>query len=363
MKKTLLYISCIAGIFSLASCSEKFDVAAPYKQVTVVTGFLDLTDTAQYIRIEKGFLDNDKSSIDMAKVADSSYFDSIQVQLKEMIPQNPTPVNVYTLPLVDMDKEGYPKAEGTFFTTPNYAYKFKQQLNPAHKYRLVITNFKTKEVDSAETAIIDTAYQNFSVIEFSPDFPSARTVSIASKNANNKFSLSGTVTPLGDENQVPAGIAVIESVIDFYYRDSFANTGLTQSHKITWSNVPADIIFHTTSFDYTLQNTLFYDFFKDNISPSTDIRNEFRIMDSFQVNLYAGSHDYYVYKQVTGAQNNGLTGGEIKPNYSNIKGGTVLGLYSTRVNKLGTGFHFEISPTLDSLRADSRTAPINFTRP
>jgi hypothetical protein len=260
-----------------------------------------------------------------------------------------------------MDKEGYPKADGAFFTAPNYAYKFKQTLNPAHKYRLVITNFKTKEVDSAETAIIDTAYQNFSVTEFL--FPSAKTVSISHKNSNNKFSLSGNVTPQGDSNQVPAGIASLEGVIDFYYRDSFVNTGNTVSHVLEWSDIPATVSFHTTSFDYTIANTSFYDFFAANISPSPDIRNEFRIIDSFHVNLFAGSYDYYVYKQVTGAQSNSLTGGEIKPNYSNIKGGTVLGLYSTRVNKLGMGFHFEISPTIDSLRADSRTAPINFTRP
>lgn len=361
MKRTLLYISCLAGILSLASCSEKFDVAAPYKSVTVVTAFLDLSDTAQYIRIEKGFLDNDKSALDMAKIADSSYYSDLDVKIKEMIPQNPNPVNVYTLPLVDMDKEGYPKTDGAFFTSPNMAYKFKQPLVAAHRYRLVITNNKTGEVDSAETAIIDTAYQNFSVTEFM--FPQAKTISIAHKNPNNKFSLSGNVTPQGDSTQAPAGIAVLEGVLDFYYRDSFANTGTTVSHVIEWSNPPADISFHSTSFEYKIQNTAFYDFFQANIPASDDIRNRFRIIDSFQVHLYAGSYDYYIYKQVTGAQTSSLTGGEIKPLYSNIRGGTVLGLYSTRVNKLGTGFKLEISPTIDSLRADPRTYPINFTRP
>jgi len=362
MKKTLLYAFGIASILGITSCSEKFDVAAPYKNVSIITGFLDISDTAHYIRIEKGFMDNDKSGLDMAQVPDSSYYADLDVKIKEIVPMNPVPLNTFTLQLVNMADEGYPKAlTGAFFTTPSYAYKLKQALNPAHRYRLVVTNNKSHEVDSAETSIIDTAYSHFSVTEFL--FPQTKTVSIARRNANNKFTLSGTIVSPGDSNQVPAGIAVIEGSLEFFYRDSFASTGITVSHTLTWSNIPADIIFHTSSFEYKIQNTSFYDFFHDNIPASDDIREKFRIIDSFQPHLYAGSYDYYIYKQVTGAQANSLTGGEIKPNYSNIKGGAVLGLYATRADKLGTGFKLEISPTIDSLRADPRTAPINFTRP
>ena len=361
MRKTLLYAFCLAGILGAASCSEKFNVAAPYKNVTVVTGFLNISDTAHYIRIEKGFMNQDKSGVDMAKIADSSFYSDLDVKVKEVIPGNANPVNTFTLTRVNMADEGYPKDAGAFFTSPSYSYKFKAALNPMHRYRLVITNNTSHEVDSAETGIIDTAYASFNVTEFFS--PSLKTISIAKKNANNKFGLQGNIISPGDSNEAPAGIKILECAMRFYYRDSFASTGVKVAHIIDWQTVPADITYHTTSFELKVQNTSFYDFFQQNIPASGDIREEFRKIDSFEVFLYAGSKDYATYKEVTGAQANGLTGGEIKPNYSNIKGGTVLGLYTTRVLKTGYDFRLEVSPTIDSLRADPRTSAINFDRP
>ncbi len=361
MRRTLLYAVCLAGILGAASCSEKFDIAAPYKNVTVVYSFINLSDTAHYVRIEKGFMNQDKSGVDMAKIADSSYYADLDVKVKEMVPGNPNPFATFTLTRVNMADENYPKDAGAFFTSPSYAYKFKAPLNPAHRYRLVITNNQSHEVDSAETGIIDTAYTHFNVTEFFQ--PSLKTISIAKKNSNNKFGLQGTIVSPGDSSEAPAGIKVLECAMRFFYRDSFASGAPQKSHVIDWQTVPADITYHTSSFELKVLNTVFYDFFQEHIPASTDIREEFRKIDSFQVYLYAGSKDYATYKEVTGAQSNGLTGGEIKPNYSNIKGGTVLGLYTTRALKTGYSFKLEISPTIDSLRADPRTSAINFDRP
>lgn len=363
MRKTLLYISGIALAFGFASCSEKFDVAAPYKNVTIVTGFMDIRDTAHYIRIEKGYLDNNKSGLDMAKVADSSYYANIDVKIKEINPLTKVVVNTFTLSRVDMNNEGYPKDSGTFFNTPNYAYKLKQALHPQYKYRLVITNNDSHEVDSAETAIIDTAATGshfFIPIIETPTQP--YTINI-SRKINAKQNFSGSIVGNTQPDTVPAGIYAMECLMKFYYRDSNSNNQQTTSHVITWNNMPALITVKATSFDFSLENTAFYDFFSQNIPASPDIHSVWRLLDSCDLYLYAGSHDYYIYKQVVGAQESSLTGGEIKPNYSNIKGGTVLGLYTTRTYKVGHSIKFEAPASIDSLRGDSRTSAINFTVP
>ncbi|MBS1584085.1 MAG: DUF4249 family protein [Bacteroidetes bacterium] len=363
MRKTLLYISGIALAFIFASCSEKFDVAAPYKNVTIVTGFMDIRDTAHYIRIEKGFLDNNKSGLDMAKVADSSYYANIDVKIKEIDPGTSAVVNTFTLPRVDMNNEGYPKDSGTFFNTPNYAYKFKQPLHPQYKYRLVITNNDSHEVDSAETAIIDTAVSGNHFFVPIIETPTQPYVINISHRINAKQAFSGTIVGNTQPDAVPAGIYTMECLMKIYYRDSNSNTNQTASHVLTWNNVPATITIRSASFDFTLENTTFYDFFQENITATPDIHSVWRLLDSCDLYLYAGSHDYYTYKQVVGAQQSSLTGGEIKPNYSNIKGGVVLGLYTTRTYKVGKAIKFVVPASIDSLRADPRTSAINFTVP
>lgn len=361
MRKTLLYISGIALSLGFASCSEKFNVAAPYKNVTIVTGFMDIRDTAHYIRIEKGFLDNNKSGLDMAKQYDSSYYTNIDVKIKEIDPLTRNTVNTYTLQRVDMNLEGYPKDSGVFFTGPNYAYKLKQPLHPQYKYRLVITNNDSHEVDSAETAIIDTSVSANHFFVPIIETPNQAYVINISRRVNAKQIFSGSIVGNTQPDTVPAGIYTMECLMNIYYHDSNSNNQQTTPHMLTWSNVPAVITVRSTSFDFSLENTRFYDFFKENIPATPDVHSIWRLLDSCDLYLYAGSRDYNTYKQVVGAQESSLTGGEIKPNYSNIKGGTVLGLYTTRTYKVGKGIKFETPTSIDSLRADSRTSAINFT--
>src|SRR5690606_21255581 len=131
MKKILFSVLSLAFVFGIQSCSEDFEVTAPYKDVTLVYGLLNMQDTAHYIRIQKAFLDENKNAFDMARQADSSFYreSDLEVVMKEIA--NGAMVGA-PIPLsrVDMNLEGYPKKEGVFFTAPNYGYKFKKGLNP-----------------------------------------------------------------------------------------------------------------------------------------------------------------------------------------------------------------------------------------
>ena len=84
MKKLVLSAIGLAVMLGLHSCSEDFEITAPYKDITVAYGILNITDTAHYIRIQKAFLDENKSAIDMAKVADSNFYAQLDVKVKEI---------------------------------------------------------------------------------------------------------------------------------------------------------------------------------------------------------------------------------------------------------------------------------------
>ena len=71
MKKLLLLLP--FGLL-LSACSNDFEVTAPWKDIPVVYAILSPQDTAHYIRIEKAFIDPDKSALEIARIPDSLYY-------------------------------------------------------------------------------------------------------------------------------------------------------------------------------------------------------------------------------------------------------------------------------------------------
>ena len=79
MKKCLgIFIASMIAL-GMGSCSEDFDIAAPYKDITVVYGLMNIGEPVQYIRIQKAFLDPNKSALEVAKIPDSNYYRNITV--------------------------------------------------------------------------------------------------------------------------------------------------------------------------------------------------------------------------------------------------------------------------------------------
>ena len=51
----LFVLLCVMQLVS--SCSKDFKIDAPYKDITIVYGLLNISDTAHYVIIHKAFLD------------------------------------------------------------------------------------------------------------------------------------------------------------------------------------------------------------------------------------------------------------------------------------------------------------------
>ena len=71
----------IYGILLFSACSEDFILTEPWKDIPVVYGLINRVDSAQYIRVEKLFVDENIPAVDMAKVADSIYYKNAKVYL------------------------------------------------------------------------------------------------------------------------------------------------------------------------------------------------------------------------------------------------------------------------------------------
>jgi len=346
-----LLLPLLAASLLLSSCSEKFDVAAPYKDITVVYGYLDMSDTAHYVRIQKAFLDENKNAVDMAKVSDSSFFSDIDVSIERYtVGTNPAFVNSFPLTKVDLTAEGYPKQPGTFFDAPNYAYKFSNPLEQQYIYRLKIKHKTSGNVDSADAPVIYNQkiapYGGFYVDLLDNSSSNLYGLVFFSTIANRGFTIDANYTPVagyaynGEES--PAQIA--QAIIRFNWADSNAVTGAKTYHSYDFDAGYAPVDKKTVTF--SLKNQTMFSAIASGLGAAP--ANTYRLFEPCDLTIYLSTSDYSKYQQAMLFQGTGLTASEISPVYTNIKGKDALGLFTSRAKKTGKIIISDM--TVDSLR-------------
>jgi hypothetical protein len=340
MKKIFLAAVALFGTLGFYSCSDDFEVGAPYKNVTFVYGLLNVNDTAHYIRIQKAFFDEKKSAFSLAKVADSSFYSDLQVLVREMNGGNV----VKNIPLtrVNLNDEGIIKDTGSFFTAPHYAYKFKEGLNTSHSYRLVINNSSLGLSDSSEINLVDTA--NFSI-------PSA-----GQTNYFLNFSDTKPVNPVKSYFLclTPDNAAMVEGKIRFYWMDKNLATGQETDHTAEYIFSTGAATAGSTSIFCT--NLSIYYFLQNTIGKAP--QNVVRYMDSCDLTVSMGGEDLYRYFNVANSADGGLTADLISPLFTNMAGKDVYGIFSSRTSKVYRNIPLSL-PTIDSFIVNPITKDLN----
>lgn len=345
MKKLIPILALMATV-GLYSCEEDFDVAAPYKQITVAYGILDMADTAHYIRVQKAFMDENKSAIEMSKEPDSSFYNQLDVKIVEYLGN--TAAQTITLQKVDLNAEGYTKLNSaedqSFFTSPNYGYKFKHQLNPAREYRLIITNPNTGKVDSSDLIGIvsnDTLdnVQGFDVNEFG----------FAQYSLN--FSRTSPTATTTFYVNTPVNGYVLEGYIRFHYLERNVVTN-AEERKFVDYNFSTLNTLPSEPYQPSVQNLSILSYLRDAIGVAP--ANTERYMDSCDIFFYAGSKELYSYQFINQTQGGSLTNDNIQPNYTNMVSDDAFGIVGSRAMRLYENAALT-NPTLDTLMNNSIT--------
>lgn len=337
---TMKYSCFILGLFLLLqACSTDFKVGAPYKEVTVAYGLLSKSDTANYIKITKGFFDETISNLVVATKLDSLYFKDLSVTIEEL--NNGSVVGTFTLPLVDVIQEGYIKQPGTFVDSPNYAYKFKHNLDPARTYRLKIKNNITGKEVEAETPIISDLSNQFSITNPFTAF--------------DKLNFSDPIQSYTFSWTSPANAVFFDVVLRFYYQEKNTNT-LVVEYKYKDLPLLKNVLANGGNTSAQMKNIDFFRILNSELKqPASYIS---RYVDTPDLMIMGGGDVLKTYIDVNGAQG-GITYDQIKPNYTNFKGENILGLFSTRVTKYLRQIAFTPS-TVDSIINGSYTKNLNF---
>lgn len=146
----LLYIFLLALV--VWSCDNDLNILEDEKDIPVVYGILSISDSAQYIRIERAFIDGETSAFELAQNPDEFYYENINVSIR-----HENTGAEYPLVRVNGNDEGYVRDEGVFAQDPNYLYKIDSDdidLIEDTEYTLLIDRGDSLPVVNATTRLV-----------------------------------------------------------------------------------------------------------------------------------------------------------------------------------------------------------------
>jgi len=320
----LIFALFIAG-FIFSGCDNELDLVADYEEFPVVYGLIDLADTAQYIRVERVFVDKNTSATILAQNPDSLYYDNITVKLVNL-----QSGEEHILTKVDGNEEGYVRDTGAFAQTPNFLYKLPTSALDVESEELLeiqIEGIYDEEVVSATTDIVEAPFfaspQQDGVVSFLPD----RRIAIG-------------WNPKADNSVI--------FTVSFYFNIREERNGVIEDKRLHWI---VDAATEKTLIEAFGRD--FYSFLRGNLDINEDISRSFM---SCEFELIAGNQNIADYIRV-GQANLGITSSGEVPKFTNMSRG--LGIFGSKYTVLRTNIDLN-AETLDSLRNGSITDVLNF---
>lgn len=342
MKKLLILLPLLALL--LVRCSNDFDVAAPWKEVPVVYAILSAKDSAQYVRIEKAFLDPQTSALEIAQIADSLYYPADAIMVFLVRTSNNSQVQ---LTRVDGNLEGFPRRSGIFATQPNWLYKVKtpagQGLALGEKYRLIIKRADGKPDITAETTIPeDFTFQVPSPLQQPPllNFLNSVPTAINWRSDVNAVYFNGTFT-IRYREEAPNGTVLAHKTHIWKAFTNQKNTGIVNNGRVSGK---AEIVSED-----------FFRFLADSI-PKVVNNDRYRYFELSDLTLEGGGKEIDQYLSTISVAS-GITSAETIPSYSNISEG--YGIFTSKNTTTLKNIKIE-SKTVDAMNNNNLTVDLNF---
>jgi len=163
MRPCFRYLFPLLCVFLLNACSNDLDVLASYEENASVYCLLDPNQTWQFIKINKVFVNPNAKASDVAKIADSLYFDSIKPEIVELETGRRFLLQKANIALKD---------SGYFANSPNYIYVTNQRIYNTYTYQFEMTLPQSGKKVIAKTNIVNTPFVAY------PVSPAQRIISI-----------------------------------------------------------------------------------------------------------------------------------------------------------------------------------------
>lgn len=309
--RVLLFFTCF---MVLNSCDNDLDLVADYKDIPVVYALVNPSDTAQYFRVERVFVDPETSALEIAQNPDSLYYENLSVQL--IRPNG----NAVSLERVDGNQEGFVREEGVFASSPNILYKVKTSelgaLQDGNQIDLQIDRQDESPLITATTTIVGETDLLFPRSETNITFEYDRDILFRWKGSSS---------------------AEIYNVTMLMYVQEFDGSELTE--KVLTYPIAKNV----TDQEFEFLGLNFFSFLASNLDPDPNIIARF--FNGIDVIVTAGGSELAQIVRLNLA-NTGITSSQAIPTFSNVSEG--LGIFTAIDQTVERGFG--IAPiTRDSL--------------
>ncbi len=345
----LLFLSILANFLSIfSSCSNDLEVVEAGKQVPVVYGFLNMADSATYIRVEKSFVNATIGAPELAKVADSLYYKDITVWLVRV---NNARIDSFQLTRVDGNLEGYPRDSGAFARTPNTLYKINNsilRMVANERWRITVRQ-GTKILTQATASVVG----NFTLDTTSPQLDSP----YVGMTENSKLSFNIQPADIQTSNFDVTG-RFFDLSMTIFYEESTDGTTFSPK-KLDWQllrNRARQRLGSSWERDVTLERAGLdmLRFMANSIPKGGSVIRRFK---SFDVRIDIGSEEINAFTSIAAA-NAGITGSQTLPTYTNLTNGA-FGLFASRNHIVQKNYRFGPS-AMRLLRESDITKDLNF---
>ena len=309
------------------SCDNELDLVEEKEEIPVVYGLISPSDSAQYIRLERAFVDNTTSALILAQNPDSLYYPNASVSLIRTSNEER-----FELERVDGNDDGYPREDGVFAKSPNYLYKIlstDMQIAPGETYGLEVVYDESLPPLTAQTVMLDTA-------------------SLVLPNLNRNLGLvsnSGFRVQISRSNSAKVHdvfmiFHYVERVPGSTQVEKSFTTRLARNFEELSFEVPSDEVYLRIA-----QNIPFID-------------GAERRFTGIQMRIDAGGEELLEYLNI-GQANLGITSSQAIPTYTNLSTG--VGFYSSRSTYISPRITELSGPSADSLVNGSFTRNLNFS--
>jgi len=298
-------ISMLTLIISLVGCNEEIELSTDFQETAIIYGLLDQSEQIHYIKINRAFI-GPGSSIDIAKIPDSSYFKNVEAKISELGTNR-----VWTLRDTVI---GNKDQNGVFYAPEQKLYYFDTKttpLNPAYSYKLTVTIDKglaSEFIVTGQTSLIsDIALQ------------SSNTFKLALIDNNNLFRSTALNINSGTATTVNAKFNMI---VNEYIGTSY------DSITIPW-NIDEVDAGTSSNMSINLNGQTFYEVIKNGVTNNAAITK--RNLKALKVVLTGGSADLHNYILVNKPSS---SISQSKPTFTNLTSNStankVVGLFSSR---------------------------------
>ncbi|MCX6281047.1 MAG: hypothetical protein NTU51_03725 [Bacteroidetes bacterium] len=329
MKKYYSLLIITAALILLASCKKNLVVNADWKDVTVVYGLLDQTESVHYVKVTKAFL-GEGDALVFAKQPDSSeYAHRLQVTMDEL--NGSTLLRTITLHYDTISN----KDTGVFYCPTQHVYSTTATLSPDLTYHLVIKDTVTNKVVEGTATLVS---------DFDIDKPSLFTR--ATFQSGKSSEVKWTSAKSGKRYQVNIRIRYAEATIGVPNSTVIKSLDWLALTDMSSLNVNGG-----QTMDYFINGDAFYIFMGSHIPVDPTVTRALRDCDYI---FTVGSEDLSTYMDVTAPSNTII---QERPAFTDIING--IGLFTARVVKSVDTLRFSTF-TLDEIKTNQYTKDLGF---